>query len=207
MKKEIGQKIYNLLLKCNSKPQSELYFTNEFECLIAVLLSAQCTDARVNKVSKALFERYKNANDVVNSSVEEISGYIKSVNYYPTKAKNIYNLCKKLCECFNGKVPSDFSFLVSLPGVGRKTAQVVMIEAFNKPAIPVDTHIFRVCNRLGIASASKVIETEEAIRQYFDEDQFAVLHKLLVLHGRYVCKARVPDCENCVLKDVCQRRI
>ena len=207
MKSRIGTQIYELLLKNNPNPKSELNFSNELECLIAVLLSAQCTDARVNVATKKLFERYKCAKDYAQSSIEEISSYINSVNFYPTKAKNIFNLAKTLCEKFGGEVPSDLVSLTSLPGVGRKTAQVVLVEAFGIPAIPVDTHIFRVCNRLGLANAKTVFETEEAIKNTFEKSQYINLHKALVLHGRYVCKARNPKCESCVLKDLCERRI
>lgn len=207
MTKENAKQIYEILLQQNPEPKSELNFKNPLQCLIAVLLSAQCTDARVNIATKGLFKKFKTATDFANAKEEEIAEEIKSVNFYPTKAKRIKELCTVLLDKFNGQVPNNIDDLVTLPGVGRKTAQVVLVESFNIPAVPVDTHIFRVCNRIGICSANNVEETEKAIRKFFDADSFINLHKLLVLHGRYICKAKKPNCENCCLKNVCSKRI
>jgi len=207
MTKETARKIYDILLKENPVPKSELEFTNPLQCLIAVMLSAQCTDARVNIATKGLFKKFKTAQDFASASEDEIAQEIKTVNFYPTKAKRIKEMCTILLDRFSGQVPNTVEELTSLPGVGRKTAQVVLVEKFSTPAVPVDTHIFRVCNRLGVCSAKKPQETERAIRELFSKDSFINLHKLLVLHGRYVCKARKPECEKCVLKDICAKRI
>ena len=207
MTKEKANQIYGILLGDNPSPKSELNFKSHLHCLIAVMLSAQCTDARVNIATKGLFAKFKTAQDFASASEQEIAQEIKSVNYYPTKAKRIKEMCTILQEKFNGQVPGTIEELTTLPGVGRKTAQVVLVESFGVPAVPVDTHIFRVCNRLGVCRAKNVEETESAIREYFDEKSFINLHKLLVLHGRYVCRAKNPDCENCKLKDICEKRI
>lgn len=207
MDKKTAKEIYDILIQGNPSPKSELKFFSHLQCLIAVMLSAQCTDARVNIATKGLFEKFKTAQDFANATEQEIAQEIKSVNYYPTKAKRIKQMCQILNEKFNGQVPSTMDELTSLPGVGRKTAQVVLVESFGVPAVPVDTHIFRVCNRLGVCKAKDVIETEQAIRKYFPIETFIDLHKLLVLHGRYVCKARTPDCENCKLNKICKKRI
>lgn len=208
MEKLKCKELYNILIEDNPSPKGELIFSNPLECLIAVLLSAQCTDKRVNIVTKELFKKFKSASDYAVVDLDVLKGYINSINFYNNKAKNIKSLAESLVRKYNGKVPSTLEELASLNGVGRKTAQVVLVEAFNKPAVPVDTHIFRVCNRLGITTNAKnVAETENAIRNCFDEEVWANLHKLLVLHGRYICKAKKPDCENCKLKYICEKNL
>ncbi len=186
--------------------KSELNFSNPLETLVSVMLSAQCTDKRVNMVTPALFAKYKTASDYANANLAEVEEIIKSVNYYHNKAKNLIDMGKYLDMHFDGQVPSSLEDLVKIPGCGRKTAQVVQIEAFDVPAFPVDTHIFRVSNRLGLTDAKNVLESEKQLKAIFDKKDWGNLHRALVLHGRYVCKAVKPDCDGCKFKDICKSK-
>lgn len=186
--------------------KSELNFSNPLETLVSVMLSAQCTDKRVNMVTPALFAKYKTASDYANASVLEVEELIKSVNYYHNKAKNLIEMGKYLVLHFDGQVPSNLEDLVKIPGCGRKTAQVVLIEAFDVPAFPVDTHIFRVSNRLGLTDAKNPLESEKQLKAIFNKDDWGDLHRALVLHGRYVCKAIKPNCENCKFNNICKSK-
>ncbi len=185
------------------EPKSELNFSNNLELLIAVMLSAQCTDKRVNIITDKLFQKYHTAEDYAKASYEELAEDIKSCNYYQNKAKNIVNACKMLIEKFGGEVPSSHSDLVSLPGVGNKTANVVQAVGFSIPAFAVDTHILRVSNRLGLAKTDSPDKCEEKLKSIFKKEQWGDIHHLMLLFGRYYCLARNPKCENCVLKNVC----
>ena len=185
--------------------ESELNFTNPFQLLVAVVLSAQCTDKRVNQVTPALFKAYPTAEDMSKASVEDILHYISSVSYPNNKAKHLLGLSKALVENFEGVVPASQDALQTLPGVGRKTANVVMAVAFDKPAMPVDTHVFRVSHRLGLvpSSATTPLAVEKKLVKNISNEILGLAHHWLLLHGRYVCKALKPDCENCGLKIYC----
>ena len=181
--------------------ESELAFSNPFELLVAVVLSAQCTDKRVNMVTPSLFGAYPDAEAMSKASLDEILHYISSISYPNNKAKHLLGLSKALVEYFFGVVPQTMEELETLPGVGRKTANVVMAVAFNKPAMPVDTHVFRVSHRLGLVpkSATTPLAVEKKLVKNIPTKLLADAHHWLLLHGRYVCKALKPDCENCGL--------
>ena len=185
--------------------ESELAFSNPFELLVAVVLSAQCTDKRVNMVTPSLFGAYPDAEAMSKASLDEILHYISSISYPNNKAKHLLGLSKALVEYFSGVVPQTMEELETLPGVGRKTANVVMAVAFNKPAMPVDTHVFRVSHRLGLVpkSATTPLAVEKKLVKNIPTKLLADAHHWLLLHGRYVCKALKPDCENCGLKIYC----
>lgn len=197
------KKVFDKLDLLIDNPASELNYSNEFELLVAVMLSAQCTDRRVNIITSELFKRYKTPSDFVNSSIEEVEEYIKSCNYYHNKAKNIINACKVIVDKFDGKVPTTHEELVSLPGVGNKTANVVQAVAFGQQALPVDTHVMRVSNRLGIIESTNPNRCEEALKRVFDGYDFVKVHHLLLLFGRYYCTAKRPKCDQCVLRENC----
>ena len=185
--------------------ESELNYNTPFELLVAVVLSAQCTDKRVNLITPALFAAYPSAHDMAKASVDEIFPYIKSCSYPNNKAKSLAGMARKLVEDFNGEVPSDIDSLMTIPGVGRKTANVMLSVVFNKAAMAVDTHVFRVSERIGLTTGSKTpLATEKTLCRYIPEDIISKAHHWLILHGRYVCKARRPDCLNCGLTSVCR---
>lgn len=185
--------------------ETELHYRNPYELLVAVILSAQCTDKRINQVTPALFERFPTVNDMAEASFEDIYEYIKSVSYPNNKARNLMGMARKLVEDLNGEVPSDIDALLSLPGVGRKTANVILSVVFNKAAMAVDTHVFRVSERIGLTTDSKTpLQTENTLMKHIPADIIPKAHHWLILHGRYVCKARRPDCLNCGLTDICR---
>ncbi|MFD1849505.1 endonuclease III [Oceanobacillus bengalensis] len=185
--------------------KGELNHSNPFELVIAVLLSAQCTDKLVNKVTADLFQKYKTPEDYLAVSLEELEKDIKSIGLYRTKAKNIQKLCLALIDEFNGEVPRTKEALMTLAGVGRKTANVVASIAFNEPAIAVDTHVERVSKRLGICRwKDSVIEVEETLMRKVPKDEWSVTHHRLIFFGRYHCKARNPNCPECPLLDLCR---
>lgn len=185
--------------------KSELDFENPYQLLIAVILSAQCTDKRVNMVTPALFQAFPKPEVLAASSVDEVFSYIKSISYPNNKAKSLIGMAQKVVEDFGGKIPDNMDELLTLPGVGRKTASVVLICAFNKPAMPVDTHVFRVSNRLGLTENSKSPEeTERTLMKYIPEELLPVAHHWLILHGRYICQARKPLCDKCGLLPWCK---
>ena len=183
---------------------SELQFRNPYELLVAVILSAQCTDKRVNMTTPALFERFPDPETMAASSADEIYTYIKSISYPNNKAKNLLGMAQGLVNDFGGVVPDNLEDLQRLPGVGRKTANVMMAVAFKQPAMPVDTHVFRVANRVGLTKNSKnVLETERTLVKHFPQAVLSDAHHWLILHGRYVCHARKPMCEKCGIFDIC----
>ena len=185
--------------------ESELNFENPYQLIVAVILSAQCTDKRVNMTTPALFERYPDAGALSKASVEDIYGLIKSISYPNNKAKNLLGMAKTLMSDFQGVVPDDVEKLQTLPGVGRKTANVVASVAFNKPAMAVDTHVFRVSARIGLTkNAKNPLETERQLVKYIPESVIPKAHHWLILHGRYVCKARKPECEKCGINTICE---
>ena len=206
MEKTKALKIFNLLDDYIKNPESELNYTTNFELLIAVMLSAQCTDKRVNLVTAELFKKYNTPQQFASISLVELEQLIHPCGFFHNKAKNIIACSKMIVEKFNGEVPNTFDDLVNLPGVGRKTANVMLIVAFGKPAIPVDTHVFRVSNRLGLTNAKTETECELQLKELFASEKhlWGKLHHLILLYGRYNCKAIKPDCNNCILKQFCK---
>lgn len=185
--------------------ESELHYRNPFELIVAVILSAQCTDKRVNMTTPALLERFPDAKAMADGTVEEIYALIKSISYPNNKAKHLSEMAKKLVADFDGIVPEDMELLQTLPGVGRKTANVVMAVAFHRPAMPVDTHVFRVSNRIGLVNDTKTpLETEKQLVKNIPVEILSTAHHWLILHGRYVCMARKPKCEECGISSWCK---
>jgi len=182
----------------------ELNFTNPFETLIATMLSAQCTDKRVNMVTEKLFKRFTSCADMAAITPEELEPHIKECGLYHNKAKNIVAACKVICEQHGGEVPGDWNELVKLPGVGRKTANVVWANAFGGDAIAVDTHVFRVSNRLGLADAKDVEKTVQQLQEAIPKNDWSLAHHWIIFHGRRVCSARAPKCETCTLQAFCK---
>lgn len=181
----------------------ELHFTNPFETLIATMLSAQCTDKQVNKVTEKLFARFQTPAQLAALTPEELEPWIKGCGVYHNKAKNIVNCCRILCERYDGEVPADWEALQTLPGVGRKTANVVYANAFGGDCIAVDTHVFRVSNRLGLANAKNVLKTELQLQEAIPKSDWSKAHHWLIYHGRRVCHARNPKCAACTLRPLC----
>jgi endonuclease-3 len=185
--------------------ETELHYGNPFQLLIAVILSAQCTDKRINQISPALFERFPTPESLAASNVEEIFSYIRSVSYPNNKAKHLLGMAKVLLNDFNGSVPSDINDLQKMPGVGRKTANVIASVVYNAPAIAVDTHVFRVANRIGLTTNARTpLAVEKQLLKYLPSHTLAVAHHWLILHGRYICVARSPKCEICPLTWFCR---
>ena len=184
--------------------ETELHYDTPFHLLLAVILSAQCTDKRINMVTPALFAAYPTPESLAAASPEEVYEYIKSVSYPNNKTRSLIGAAKVLVEEFGGEMPSDIDNLMKLPGVGRKTANVMLSVVWNKAAMAVDTHVFRVSERIGLTTNSKnPLQTEKVLCANIPEDIIPVAHHWLILHGRYVCKARRPDCLNCGLTGVC----
>lgn len=186
-------------------PHTELQYRTPYELLVAVILSAQCTDKRINMVTPALFEAYPTPHDMAKATIDDIFQYIKSVTFPNNKSKSLLGMANMLVDCYNGEVPSSIDELVKIPGVGRKTANVILSVVFNKAAMAVDTHVFRVSNRLGLTNNSKTpVETERTLVKHFPKELLATAHHWLILHGRYVCTARKPNCLECGLKPFCK---
>lgn len=184
--------------------ETELHYENPFQLLIAVILSAQCTDKRVNQVTPALFEAFPTPEVLAASSPEVVYTYIRSVSYPNNKAKHLVGMAQGLTTLFEGEVPSDINDLQKLPGVGRKTANVIASVVFDKPAMAVDTHVFRVSNRIGLTRNSKTpFETEQELVKHIPKELIPIAHHWLILHGRYTCLARKPKCDICGLKPWC----
>lgn len=185
--------------------ETELDYTSPFQLLVAVILSAQCTDKRVNLVTPQLFKEYPTVGKLAEAEVPEIFELIRSVSYPNSKAKYLSGMSKMLVKDFNSEVPSELDDLIKLPGVGRKTANVIASVVFNKPALAVDTHVFRVSKRLGLTTNAKTpLETEKQLIAFIPENEIAIAHHWLILHGRYVCTARKPKCNDCGLTDYCK---
>ncbi len=189
----------------DAKP--ELDFTTPFELLVATMLSAQSTDKQVNKVTHVLFEKYNTPEAFATLSYEELEPYIKGCGLYRTKGKNILASSKQIMEQYAGEVPRDRDTLTTLPGVGRKTANVVVSNAFGTPAIAVDTHVFRVANRIGFANAKDVLNTEKQLMETIPSEQWSIAHHWLIFHGRRVCAARNPKCNICAVRECCMNYI
>jgi endonuclease-3 len=185
-------------------PKCELEFHSNYELLVAVILSAQCTDKRVNTVTKELFKEFNTPEKMITLSQDELEEKIRACGFFRNKAKHILEASKEIVEKFGGEVPSDKNKLKGLAGVGEKTANVVVSLAFGIPAIAVDTRVFRVSNRLGLACSANVVKTQKDLEKNIPQDKWIKMHYALVLHGRYVCKAIKPQCENCGLKELCK---
>lgn len=186
-------------------PKTELNYSTPFELLVAVILSAQCTDKRINMVTPALFKAYPTAYELAKASQNDVFEYIKSVTFPNNKSKSLIGMANMLVDCYDGEVPASIDELVKIPGVGRKTANVILSVVFNKAAMAVDTHVFRVSNRIGLTNNSKTpIETEKTLVKYFPKELIATAHHWLILHGRYVCTARKPNCLECGIKEFCK---
>ena len=182
-----------------------LHHKNTYELIIAVALSAQTTDKSVNKVSPALFEAYPDAATLASAEQEDVIEHIKTIGMYKTKSKNIIALAKQLVEKHGGQVPEDYEALVALPGVGRKTANVVLAVGFGHQRIAVDTHVFRVANRIGFVAEKDVLKTELGLMETLPEDRWSEAHHSLIFHGRNCCSARAPKCDECVIGDICKK--
>ena len=198
------QEIFTRLRDANPEPTTELLYGNPFQLLIAVILSAQSTDVGVNKATRALYKKVKTPRAMLKIGEEGLREYIKTIGLYNTKAKNIIKTCAILEEQHGGKVPEDRTALEALPGVGRKTANVVLNTAFGQPTIAVDTHIFRVSNRPGIAPGKNVVEVEQRLLRLVPGEFKLDAHHWLILHGRYTCIARKPRCQSCRISDLCE---
>lgn len=181
----------------------QLRFTSPFELLVATMLSAQCTDKQVNKATEKLFPIYNTARAFASLTEEELEPYIKSCGFYKTKGKHIIETSRILMEKYDGEVPKDRDALTELPGVGRKTANVVVSNAFGVPAIAVDTHVFRVANRIGLTKAKDVLNTEKQLMETIPREDWSDAHHWLIFHGRRVCEARKPKCESCTVREYC----
>jgi len=198
------RKIYTNLKTLIKDVRCELNYSNIYELLIAVVLSAQCTDKRVNMVTVELFNKYPTVYDLANAEVDKVEKIIHSLGTYKIKSKNIINLSKDIVSKYNGQVPNTIDELTTLPGVGRKTASVVLAEGYKIPAFPVDTHILRVANRLGLVKTDNPDMVEKEMKKLFPKEYWIELHQLLVLFGRYHCKAIGYRCNNCIMQDCCK---
>ena len=194
---------YQRLAKANPHPKGELEHVNHYTLLVAIVLSAQATDKGVNKATKPLFAKIKTPEAMVKLGEAKLRDYIKSIGLYRTKAKNVLRLSEILCAEHAGKVPRDRVELEKLPGVGRKTANVLLSMAFGRKTIAVDTHVFRVSNRTGLALGKTPLEIEEGLMARTPEKFLQHAHHWLILHGRYICKARLPSCKECLVEDLC----
>ena len=205
MEKEVIKEILDRLEEAYPEAECALHHKNVFQLIIAVALSAQTTDKSVNQVTPALFEAYPDAFALGNADPEEVAEYIRRIGMYKTKSKNIVKLSKMLADKYNGEVPDDYDKLVELPGVGRKTANVVLSVGFGHQRIAVDTHVFRVSNRIGLVKEKDVLKTELALMKNIPEERWSKTHHSLIFHGRLCCNARKPDCENCPIEDLCKK--
>lgn len=208
MDREQANRILDALAALYPEAAAELHFSNPYETLVAVILSAQCTDRRVNMVTEKLFPAFPDAFAMAKLEPEELEPWIRECGIYRNKAKNIVAACRALVELYDGEVPNDRERLMALPGVGQKTAGVVLMAAFGDPQIPVDTHVFRVSRRIGLADADTPEKVEEQLRKILPRERWTHAHHLLIFHGRRCCAARKPACERCPLNDgLCEKRL
>ena len=184
--------------------ETELHYDNTFQLLVAVILSAQCTDRRVNLVTPPLFERYPTPADLASATFDEVFPYVKSVSYPNSKTRHLIAMAQRLVADFGGEVPADIDALMTLPGVGRKTANVIASVVYDQPVIAVDTHVFRVAHRLGLSNGKTPLEVERDLERHIPVDRRAISHHWLILHGRYTCTARNPKCADCGLAEWCR---
>ncbi len=204
VKKSVVEQFFLRLRETNPAPTTELEYATPFQLLIAVILSAQATDVGVNKATARLFPRAPTAADMLALGEEGLAEYIKTIGLYRTKARNVIATCRILVEQYGGEVPQEREALEALPGVGRKTANVVLNTAFGQPTIAVDTHIFRLGNRTGLAPGKTVLEVEKKLLRVTPREFMKDAHHWLILHGRYICKARKPECDRCCVADLCE---
>lgn len=204
MNKHIRQEIFERLRAANPNPTTELNFSSPFELLIAVLLSAQATDKGVNKATEKLFAVANTPQAMLDLGLDGVREYVKTIGLYQTKSKHIMQTCRALLEQHGGEVPQTREALEALPGVGRKTANVVLNTAFGQPAMAVDTHIFRVANRMNLAPGKNVREVEDKLIKVIPKEFILDAHHWLILHGRYTCKAQKPLCHRCIVNDLCE---
>ena len=203
LNKNKALKLIELLNKSIKNPKTSLKYRNRFTLLTSVVLSAQCTDLNVNNVTKSIYKKYYTPKHFADLGINKIRNLIKSIGLFNNKAKNLYNLSKILLEKHHSRVPSNLEDLILLPGVGRKTANVVLNEVFNKPTIAVDTHVFRVANRTGLSNGKNPDQVENQLLKILPKKYMKKAHHLILLHGRYVCKARSPLCKTCVINKIC----
>ncbi|MCW7554638.1 endonuclease III [Endozoicomonas gorgoniicola] len=204
MNKQKRTEIFTRLRDQNPNPTTELNYSSPFELLIAVILSAQATDVGVNKATDRLYPVANTPQAILDLGLEGLKSYVKTIGLYNAKAENIIKTCEMLLTLHNGEVPDNREALEALPGVGRKTANVVLNTAFGQPTMAVDTHIFRVSNRTGIAPGKNVLEVEKRLLRLVPKEFLVDAHHWLILHGRYVCKARKPQCGSCIIEDLCE---
>lgn len=203
--KERYRRTLQLLSEAIPEPKTELSYDTPFHLLLAVILSAQCTDKRVNMITPALFEAFPDAATLAASNPETVFEYIRSVSYPNNKTRSLLGAARTIVDEFGGEIPDNIDDLMRIPGVGRKTANVMLAVVWNRAAMAVDTHVFRVSERIGLTTGSKTpLETERALVANIPEEQIPMAHHWLILHGRYTCKARKPDCLNCTLTEVCR---
>ncbi len=203
MKKITEEEIIKRLKKHFPEPWIDLKFENPFQLLVATILAAQATDKKVNEVTETFFQKYPDPKSIAEAPLEQLEEDIKQINFYKRKAKLLKECCIVLVEEFNGIVPDTLEDLVKLPGVGRKTANVILVNAFNKPAIVVDTHVKRVSQRLGLTKSNNPDKIEKDLANFFSKENWVYISKALVLFGRYICKAKKPECKKCYLVDIC----
>jgi len=203
-RKERAAKVLNILREQNPHPATELEFATPWQLLVAAVLSAQSTDKQVNQVTRKLFARYPAPEDIAALSAEELADEIKNVGLFRTKSNNLVKAARTVVEKYNGNVPATREELLALPGVGRKTANVVLSNAFGIPALAVDTHVFRVANRIGLARAKTPEETESQLTRAVPRELWSDAHHWLIMHGRYTCLARAPRCPQCLLTELCR---
>jgi len=203
--KERFRRFIEYFSKHQPAAETELNYGNPFELLVAVILSAQCTDKRVNMITPSLFKDYPGPEILATATPEDIFPYIRSISYPNNKAKHLVGMAQMLMKDFKGKIPDTVNELQRLPGVGRKTANVIASVVYNKPALAVDTHVFRVSERIGLTTNSKTpLDTEKQLMKYVPEEKVPVFHHWLILHGRYICIARKPLCHKCPITDICR---
>ena len=203
LKKNKAFELIKLLNKSIKNPKTSLKYRNQFTLLTSVVLSAQCTDVNVNNVTKKIYKKYYTPKHFADLGINKIRNLIKSIGLFNNKAKNLYYLSKILLEKYQSKVPNKFEELISLPGVGRKTANVVLNAAFNKPTIAVDTHVFRVGNRTGLSNGKNPTQVENQLLKILPKKYIKNAHHLILLHGRYTCRARNPLCKKCIINKIC----
>lgn len=208
-KKELYTRVLSYFRELHPEVTTELEFGSVFQLLVAVVLSAQCTDKRVNQVTPELFAHYPDARAMAEADEAEIYEYVKSVSYPNAKARHLVELSRMLVDEYGGEVPNDFDVLLRLPGVGRKTANVMQAVAFGQSAMPVDTHVYRVSHRLGLvpSTADTPLKVEKALIKHIPAEDLARAHHWLLLHGRYVCTSRKPHCDKCELSNICPKKI
>jgi endonuclease-3 len=204
-RKQLFERLIQWFRDNRPEAETELHYGDPFELLVAVILSAQCTDKRVNMITPALFEKYPSPEILAKATPEEVLKLIRSCSYPNSKSKHLVEMARMLMEKFEGQVPDTFEDLIRLPGVGRKTANVIVSVVFKQPALAVDTHVFRVSGRIGLTVNAKTpLDAERQLTEYISKDLWGIAHHWLILHGRYVCTARSPKCEECGLKRLCR---